>query len=108
MIYVSAEIVSGVVNVTATIVTNIINVTAEIIGLNILIVNYLKLDYTGVIDGSNNIFSCLYEIVQINKNGQILFETDDYTLSTNKKVATLLVVPSSTFGDKLNFYGNVI
>jgi RNase P/RNase MRP subunit p29 len=107
MIYVNAEIVSSVIDVTAKIVSNVINVTAELIGLNILIVNYERMSYTGNIDGANVTFVCTSKIVQINKNGQIVFETDDYTLSVDGKTATMLVIPNPAFGDKLNFFGNI-
>ena len=69
---------------------------------------FKNLTFTGAIDGTNTIFVCTEEIVQIFKNGQLLFETTDYTLSVDKKTATLIVIPDPAFGDALKFFGNIL
>lgn len=67
---------------------------------------YKSISFTGDIDGVNTVFVASEEVVQIFKDGQLLFEGTDYTLSADKKTATLLVAPSSDFGNALKFFGN--
>lgn len=62
----------------------------------------------GDIDGSNVTFVSTVEIEQIFKNGVLLTldAVDGYTLSVDKKTATLAVVPDPAFEDGLQFYGS--
>ena len=70
---------------------------------------FKEIPFTGVIDGINTTFVCVEEIEQIFKNGQLLGfgEPDGYTLSVDRKTATLIVVPDNAFDDKLKFFGNI-
>lgn len=70
---------------------------------------YNNIAYTGDIDGINTIFVCTEEIVQIFKGGVLLLQNTtppEYTLSIDKKTATLNIAPDPAFNDLLTFYAN--
>lgn len=62
----------------------------------------------GAINGVNVTFVSTIEIEQIFKNGVklILNDASGYTLSADKKTATMNVIPSSAFSEVLEFYGH--
>lgn len=68
---------------------------------------FKQLSFTGDIDGTNVDFTTTVEIIQVFKNGQLLFLDTDYTLSVDKKTATLLVTPNPAFDDSLKIFGNI-
>lgn len=63
---------------------------------------------TGVVDGSNSIFTCSSTPLQVFNSGRLMYLTDDYTLSgIDNNIVTFNAGKQPFVGDILKTFGNI-